>query len=284
MRKPSKITYFDKDFMCILAAFAHRKETDVLVINDFLNMIQLKNIKKELNLFENINKDNILKEYNLDIIRKSKEIVVLDRLGLILEIFNRRCADELMKIQIALVYLKYAKVLLIREGDFFGAVKDVLNFDIFSQVGIITGHQVKDKKNENNLKWKTQFENIMQMTIASAKQRSGGNFTGGEGEKQLEIERRNIKMIDKALKVRLDKKKQHQKNKIENTLKQKQHLIVALIGYTNAGKSALLNTFAQREAMESKDQLFQTLSTISRSVKLKGNSRVIMVDTIGNCN
>lgn len=119
------------------------------------------------------------------------------------------------------------------------------------------------------------------LSIASAKQSSGGSFLGGEGEKQLELERRNIKEIEKTLKRRLEKKKIHQKAKIENTLKTKKTLIIALIGYTNTGKSALLNHFAKYEAMESKDQLFQTLSTISRSVKLKGNSRIIMVDTIG---
>lgn len=121
------------------------------------------------------------------------------------------------------------------------------------------------------------------MTIASAKQRSGGQFLGGEGEKQLELERRNIKNMEKVLKGRLEKAKRHKKTVIENTLKNKTHLIVALIGYTNAGKSALLNSFAKYEAMESRDQLFQTLHTVSRSVKLKGNSRVIMVDTIGRC-
>jgi GTP-binding protein HflX len=97
----------------------------------------------------------------------------------------------------------------------------------------------------------------------------------------LELERRNLKFFEKSLKTRLEKKKKHQKNKIEHTLKNKKHLIVALVGYTNAGKSALLNNFAKYEAMESRDQLFQTLHTVSRSVKLKGNSRVIMVDTIG---
>ena len=131
------------------------------------------------------------------------------------------------------------------------------------------------------LKWKTEFDNSYQLGIASAKQRSGGHFLGGEGEKQLELERRNIKFFEKSLKTRLDKKKKHQKSKIEHTLKNKKHLVVALVGYTNAGKSALLNNFAKYEAMESKDQLFQTLHTVSRSVKLKGNSRVIMVDTIG---
>ena len=120
------------------------------------------------------------------------------------------------------------------------------------------------------------------MGIASAKQRSGGSFLSGEGETQLELERRRIKEIEKTLKIKLDKIKKHQKLKIENSLRQKKHLIVALVGYTNTGKSALLNHFAKYEAMESQNQLFQTLHTVSRMVKLKGNSRIIMVDTIGN--
>jgi 50S ribosomal subunit-associated GTPase HflX len=140
MKRPSKINYFDKDFIIKLAAFAHRKKADVIVINDFLNMAQLKNLKKELNVFENINHESVLSsEYDIKPMKKSVEIVVLDRLGLILEIFNRRCADELMKIQIALVYLKYAKVLLIREGETFSAIRDILNFNIFNQIGKIEG-------------------------------------------------------------------------------------------------------------------------------------------------
>lgn len=146
MKRPSKVNYFDKGFVTQLAAFAHRTLSDVVVINDFLSVIQIKNIKRELNSFENINHESVLDDphgFSVLPLRRSVEIVVLDRLGLILEIFNRRCNDELMKIQIAMVYLNYAKVLLIREGDTFSAVKDIMNFNIFRQIGSIEAVQTE---------------------------------------------------------------------------------------------------------------------------------------------
>jgi GTP-binding protein HflX len=54
-----------------------------------------------------------------------------------------------------------------------------------------------------------------------------------------------------------------------------------LIGYTNAGKSALLNCILDNNVVESKDLLFQTLSTTSKKIRLKSGQKAIMLDTIG---
>lgn len=134
----SKVTYFDKNFLSKLAAFAHRTGTRVIVVNDFLSGLQLKNIRSAVNNFENINKPEFLRENEyLKRIDASVEIVVIDRLGLILQIFNNRANDELMKAQVGLVYLKYAKGNLVREGDGFTAVKEIYNFNILKQAGKI---------------------------------------------------------------------------------------------------------------------------------------------------
>lgn len=134
VNRMSKISFFDPKFLIQLAGFTHRSAVDVLVINSFLSPLQMKNIKSKLNDFDYINHKDIISTPQISKKKKSVEIVVIDRLGLILEIFNRRCSDDLMKIQVALVYLKYAKALLIREGDTFTAVKDIMNFNIFAQV------------------------------------------------------------------------------------------------------------------------------------------------------
>ena len=142
----SKVSYFDKGFLQKLSAFAHRTGTRVIVVNDFLSGLQLKNIRTAVNSFENINKASFLQENSyLKPMELSMEIVIIDRLGLILEIFNSRANDDLMKAQVALVYLKYAKSNLIREAETFSAVREVYNFSIFKQVGKI--HRLRPKGN-----------------------------------------------------------------------------------------------------------------------------------------
>ena len=87
----SKVTYFEKHFLYKLSAFAHRTGSRVIVINDFLSGLQLKNIRSAVNNFENINKPEFLEKNDfLKRIDTSVEIVVIDRLGLILEIFNNK--------------------------------------------------------------------------------------------------------------------------------------------------------------------------------------------------
>jgi len=57
--------------------------------------------------------------------------------------------------------------------------------------------------------------------------------------------------------------------------------VVALVGYTNVGKSALMNAFMKKNEVQSKDLLFQTLHTTTRSIVLPSGSRVSLLDTIG---
>ena len=88
----------------------------------------------------------------------------------------------------------------------------------------------------------------------------------GEGESQLEIERRSLR--DKEAAIRRQIEEEARLRKIVSEKNQRRGRIapvVALVGYTNVGKSAFLNTLMKKEEVESKDLLFQTLGTTSRT-------------------
>src|SRR5690242_1070449 len=164
-------------------------------------------------------------------LEKAWNAKVVDRTGLILEIFGRRARTREGTLQVEHAHLTYQKSRLVRT-------------------------------------W-THLE----------RQRGGFGFLGGPGETQLEADRR---MIDERL------------AKIENelaTVKRTRALhrvsrrrvpypIVALVGYTNAGKSTLFNRMTQASVL-SADMLFATLDPTLRAVNLPHGSRVILSDTVG---
>lgn len=107
----------------------------------------------------------------------------------------------------------------------------------------------------------------------------GGVGMRGPGEKQLETDRRLIGVRVKALKerlVRLEKQRRTQRRARERG----QVLSVALVGYTNAGKSSLFNALTRAGAYEA-DQLFATLDTTTRKLFLPGVGEVVLADTVG---
>lgn len=123
---------------------------------------------------------------------------------------------------------------------------------------------------------------------ASLSRQSGGVGTKnrGTGEKQLELDRRRIearisqlqKQLEKLVSIRKTQRNLRQKNKIP---------VVALIGYTNAGKSTLMNAMlaqygahAHKKVLE-KDQLFATLDTAARKIQLPENKSFLLTDTVG---
>ena len=261
--------YFQKYLITNLKKYIAAKNIDVLYIDDFLTHIQLRNIKKALSSVtkgqstsdseaaRNGQESGLASQErpgNDD--EYSESVVVIDRLGVILEIFNKRTRNEITKLQVALVYLKYSKTLFVKEDEYFTTLADISNFDI-------------TKPQEVKLK------------IASAKQSGRRYAIAGEGESQQELQRRVTKNLEKIIKYRLDKALAHQHLAIERNNKHKMLTTIALIGYTNAGKSAIMNLFAESEIVESKDQLFQTLYTVTRKVKVRGSFEVLMVDTIG---
>ncbi|HEY6254883.1 MAG TPA: GTPase HflX [Xanthobacteraceae bacterium] len=164
-------------------------------------------------------------------LEKAWNAKVLDRTGLILEIFGRRARTREGTLQVELAHLTYQKSRLVRS-------------------------------------W-THLE----------RQRGGFGFLGGPGETQLEADRRLIEERIARLEAELDKVKRTRK--LHRLSRQRvPYPIVALVGYTNAGKSTLFNRMSQAKVLAS-DMLFATLDPTLRAVDLPHGARVILSDTVG---
>ncbi len=114
---------------------------------------------------------------------------------------------------------------------------------------------------------------------ASMSRQGGGLGSKGPGEKKLEIDRRNIQDRIFELGKELEEVERHRDllrtNRAKNSLP-----VVALVGYTNAGKSTLLNKLTDAGVL-AEDKLFATLDTTARKIELTNGSNVILVDTVG---
>lgn len=156
---------------------------------------------------------------------------VLDRTGLILEIFGRRARTREGRLQVELAHLSYQKSRLVRA-------------------------------------W-THLE----------RQRGGRGFLGGPGEAQIELDRRMIQeridAISKELEVVVRTRELHRAGR-----RRTPYPIVAIVGYTNAGKSTLFNRVTGATVL-AKDQVFATLDPTMREVRLKSGRRIILSDTVG---
>ncbi len=115
--------------------------------------------------------------------------------------------------------------------------------------------------------------------MGSLSRQGGGIGTRGPGEKALEVDRRTIQKRITKIKKELESVKkhraQHRKLRQENKVPS-----FALIGYTNAGKSTLLNTLTGSQALV-KQQVFATLDPMTRKVYLPGASMAVVTDTVG---
>jgi GTPase len=156
---------------------------------------------------------------------------VLDRTGLILEIFGRRARTREGALQVELAHLTYQKSRLVRS-------------------------------------W-THLE----------RQRGGFGFLGGPGETQIESDRRMIEERIARIEVELDKVKRTRQLH-RDSRKRVPYPVVALVGYTNAGKSTLFNRMTQARVL-SADMLFATLDPTLRAIELPNGLRVILSDTVG---
>ncbi|MCE0506738.1 GTPase HflX [Roseivivax sp. GX 12232] len=164
-------------------------------------------------------------------LEKAWKVKLLDRTGLILEIFSDRAATREGVLQVEMAHLSYQRTRLVRA-------------------------------------W-THLE----------RQRGGLGFVGGPGETQIEADRRAIdeqlvrlrRQLDKVVKTRT----------LHRAARAKvPYPIVALVGYTNAGKSTLFNRLTGAEVM-AKDMLFATLDPTMRGVRLDNGIDVILSDTVG---
>jgi GTP-binding protein HflX len=108
---------------------------------------------------------------------------------------------------------------------------------------------------------------------------TGGVGLRGPGETQLEVDRREINTRISVLKKELEKVREHrQRHRAQR--KRSRIPVVSLVGYTNAGKSSLLNRIAGTDIYAA-DQLFATLDPTTRRVKLPGREQILLTDTVG---
>src|SRR3954465_376125 len=156
---------------------------------------------------------------------------VIDRTGLILEIFGARALTREGQLQVELAALSYQRSRLVRS-------------------------------------W-THLE----------RQRGGFGFLGGPGESQLEIDRRLIG--DRIIKLKRELEEVRRTRDLHRKARSKvPYPVVALVGYTNAGKSSLFNRMAGADVF-AKDLLFATLDPTMRAIELPTGRKVILSDTVG---
>lgn len=207
MQKLNSATYIGVGKVRDLAELIVSQEIDLVIIDCALSPIQQRNLERDL------------------------AVKVIDRTGLILEIFGERAQTREGVLQVALAHFEYQKSRLVRS-------------------------------------W-THLE----------RQRGGGGFMGGPGERQIESDRRALrerishikKLLAKVAKTRL----LHRDNRTKVPFP-----VVALVGYTNAGKSTLFNRLTDAK-VSAKNRLFETLDPTMRSIVLPSGKKIILSDTVG---
>ena len=111
------------------------------------------------------------------------------------------------------------------------------------------------------------------------RQRGGAGFLGGPGETQIELDRRIID--DKIVRIKKDLEKVKRTRELQRGARKKvPYPVVALVGYTNAGKSSLFNRLSQANVF-AQDLLFATLDPTMRKIRLPSGKEVILSDTVG---
>jgi len=200
-------SFFGKGTREAIAKAAEEAKPDLIIVNHTLSPVQQRNLETQWGC------------------------KVIDRTGLILEIFGARAQTKEGALQVELAALNYQKSRLVRS-------------------------------------W-THLE----------RQRGGAGFMGGPGERQIEIDRRLIsKRITKL------KKELEQVRRTRDLGRQSRARVpfpsIALVGYTNAGKSTLFNVLTDAKVF-AEDLLFATLDPTLRQLKLPNGQEVILSDTVG---
>ncbi|MBN9262196.1 MAG: GTPase HflX [Hyphomicrobium sp.] len=205
--QPRPATLFGSGKVEEIKAEIEARETGLVIVDHAISPVQQRNLERAWN------------------------VKVIDRTGLILEIFGRRARTREGRLQVELAHLSYQKSRLVRS-------------------------------------W-THLE----------RQRGGGGFLGGPGERQLELDRRMLQDRIDALKKELEgvvrTRALHRAGRAKVP-----YPVVAIVGYTNAGKSTLFNRITGAGVM-AKDQVFATLDPTMREVLLPSGRRIILSDTVG---
>jgi GTP-binding protein HflX len=207
LAQPRPATLIGKGAVEALAKLVEEREVKVAIVDATVTPVQQRNLER------------------------AWKCKVIDRTGLILEIFGARARTHEGRLQVELASLSYQRSRLVRS-------------------------------------W-THLE----------RQRGGFGFLGGPGESQLEIDRR---LIDDRI-VKLKRELEHVKRTRALHRKARRRVpypIVALVGYTNAGKSTLFNRLTDADVL-AKDILFATLDPTMRTLALPSGRKAILSDTVG---
>lgn len=211
LREISSRTYYGKGKIEEINQYVLANDIEVVVTNDDLSTSQLKNIQEEVNCR------------------------VMDRTGLILDIFARRAKTKEAMLQVEIAQLEY----------------------LLSRLSLLSGN----------------FNERLGLR--------------GPGETKFELDRRKlenrISLLEKELKEMVEDRKTQRKRRNKNEIP-----VVALVGYTNSGKSTLMNTileYSKNQTEEKKvyveDMLFATLETTTRQIILDDNKKFLLTDTVG---
>ena len=200
-------TLFGEGQIQRIADVCNLEDAELVIIDGALSAVQQRNLEEQL---------------------KRK---VIDRTGLILEIFGERAATAEGRLQVELAHLDYQAGRLVRS-------------------------------------W-THLE----------RQRGGFGFLGGPGETQIEADRRMIR--DRMARIRRELDQVRRTRGLHRDRRQRAPWpVIALVGYTNAGKSTLFNRMTGATVM-AEDMLFATLDPTMRAIRLPGLDKAILSDTVG---
>jgi GTPase len=124
-----------------------------------------------------------------------------------------------------------------------------------------------------------EFPRLKRLWSHFSRQRASGGYLKGEGEKQIEIDRRLLKK--KLYKLRKELKEVQKHRDEQRSLRKRSQIpTFAIVGYTNAGKSTLLNKLTKADVL-TENRLFATLDPTSRKYELPNHQEVILSDTVG---
>jgi GTP-binding protein HflX len=204
--KPAPATLIGKGKLQSLARLVEEEGIDLVIFDDDLSPVQQRNV------------ENIV------------HTKVVDRTGLILDIFAQRARTREGKLQVELAQMEYLLPRLVGKGI------------LLSRLG-------------------------------------GGIGTRGPGETKLEVDRRRIR--DKISHIKKDLENVRKHRRLYRAKRQSVPVpVAALVGYTNSGKSTLLNTLTQAGVL-CEDRLFATLDPTTRRIRLPNGQRVLLSDTVG---
>lgn len=207
IREPRAGTLFGDGQIQNIEVACNQDDAELVIVDGSLSAIQQRNLEERL---------------------KRK---VIDRTGLILEIFGERAATAEGRLQVELAHLDYQAGRLVRS-------------------------------------W-THLE----------RQRGGFGFLGGPGETQIEADRRMIR--DRMARLRRELEQVRRTRGLHRSRREKAPWpVIALVGYTNAGKSTLFNRLTGAGVM-AEDLLFATLDPTMRRIRLPGVDKAILSDTVG---